>query len=273
MMDERKALSDLIHRLQEMESIAIGFSGGVDSSVLSVAATQALGREKVIAVLVDSPSLARREKADAIQFAEKQGLHWVVVQGQEFENPAYMRNDLNRCFHCKSDLAQQLKTIQVRFQLRHLAYGENADDSREFRPGIQAARENGIRAPLAELGLTKAVVRDMAKLLDLDVWDKPGSPCLSSRIPHGQPVTETALQRIDLGEAILAKYGFREFRVRHESAGARVELDLQEWAEKGNPSLWEQMERELLEIGFQKAWFDPKGLQSGGLSQRALSSQ
>ncbi len=253
--------------------MAVGYSGGVDSSLLAVAATRVLGRDKVVSVLIDSPSLARREKQKAEAFAQCQGLNLVIEGGEEFDNPLYVRNEADRCYHCKIDLFTHLKSVAQTHALSHLAYGANTEDAGDFRPGMKAARERGIRAPLAEAGLNKEAVRALAREMGLSLWDKPASPCLSSRIPHGMPVTEALLQRIEAAEDFLAAQGFKAFRVRAETDGGRVEIAREEWTLLEAIGGWPTLEPGLHAAGFEQAWLDPDGLQSGSLSRRLSQEQ
>lgn len=259
--------------LRPLGSLALGFSGGVDSALLAVAATRVLGRDKAVSVLIDSPSLARREKRRAEAFAQDQGLNLVVVGGKEFANPLYVRNGADRCYHCKIDLFTHLQAVAQARGLAHLAYGANTDDAGDFRPGMKAARERGICAPLAEAGLNKQAVRALAREMGLPLWEKPASPCLSSRIPHGIPVTEALLQRIEAAEDFLAAQGFKAFRVRAESEGGRVEIAREEWPHLDAIGGWLSLEPGLHAAGFEQAWFDPDGLQSGSLSLRLSPEQ
>lgn len=270
-MTELKGWNTLSQVLETLESVVIGYSGGVDSGLLAVVATRVLGRDKVKVVLVDSPSLARREKQAAVAFAQEHNVDLLLVDGEELSEPAYVRNGVDRCYFCKADMAKHLLEVKTRFGLRYAAYGQNADDAHDFRPGIRAAKEAGIRAPLAEAGLTKQNVRDLARHFGLTIWDKPAMPCLSSRIPHGTPVTVETLQQIDQAEGLLAELGLRAFRVRYEKEGARVELARDEWPYLEANRLWPGIEAGLLGMGFAKVWLDEKGLQLGGLSKRVNS--
>jgi pyridinium-3,5-biscarboxylic acid mononucleotide sulfurtransferase len=270
-MTELKGWNTLSQVLETLESVVIGYSGGVDSGLLAVVATRVLGRDKVKVVLVDSPSLARREKQAAVAFAQEHNVDLLLVDGEELSEPAYVRNGVDRCYFCKTDMAKHLLEVKTRFGLRYAAYGQNADDAHDFRPGIRAAKEAGIRAPLAEAGLTKQDVRDLARHFGLTIWDKPAMPCLSSRIPHGTPVTVETLQQIDQAEGLLAELGLRAFRVRYEKEGARVELARDEWPYLEANRLWPGIEAGLLGMGFAKVWLDEKGLQPGGLSKRVNS--
>jgi pyridinium-3,5-biscarboxylic acid mononucleotide sulfurtransferase len=283
---ESHRLVDLASRLKALGSVVIGYSGGVDSAVLCLAATRVLGSRAVLALLVDSASLARREKKAALDLAAAAGLNLATVAGEEMQDPAYLRNQADRCFHCKADLVKHMHAAMARGAYACGAYGKNADDGRDFRPGHRAATLGGLHAPLAEAGLGKPLVRRLAKAYDLPVWDKPAAPCLSSRIPHGTPVTAELLRRVESAEDVLAEMGFRAFRVRAESYGARVEIAHEEWPHLGGVGngagrigaecafdpeaslAWVRVEKALQALGFAQVVFDAQGLQSGGLNAR-----
>jgi len=265
---ENECLADFRAKLEGLNSVVVGYSGGVDSSVLAYAARRWLGREKTIALLVDSPSLARREKSAAIALARHFDFALEVVAGREMENENYLKNRADRCFHCKSDMVSHILAARKRHGFEAGAYGLNADDGLDFRPGQRAAKLGGIHAPLAEAGLDKAMVRRLAKGWNLPVWDKPAMPCLSSRIPHGIPVSVDLLQRIEKAEDHLAALGFRAYRVRAESGGARVEIAREEWGDLETNGVWPGLESHLSRLGFAFVRLDPLGLQPGGLSSR-----
>jgi pyridinium-3,5-biscarboxylic acid mononucleotide sulfurtransferase len=246
--------------------LIVAYSGGVDSAFLAWAAHQALGAE-MRAVIADSASLARTHLEDALAFAREHGIRVEVVETRELENPAYARNDATRCLHCKDELFTVLEHYREARGLDAIAYGVNADDQGDFRPGQQAAREHHVLAPLLEAGLTKAEIRELARKAGLRVWDKPASACLSSRMEYGREVTAEALSVIERGEDALRGMGFRQFRVRHHGEIVRIEIARDELPR----ALSEEMAREFTAIfkglGFKFVTLDLEGFRSGSMNQ------
>ena len=207
--------------------LVIAYSGGVDSAFLLAAAVQAVG-DRCLGVIADSPSLPRQALADALQLAREIDARVEVVGTDEMDNPSYTTNPINRCYFCKAELFRKLERLARDGGFRAIAYGENADDARQIRPGRQAAMEFQILAPLKDVGLTKSEIRELSRAMELPTADVPAQPCLSSRIPHGTAVTVAALRMIEEAEAIVRRFGFRVFRVRHhgEAAAPRARLEI-----------------------------------------------
>ena len=263
LLDKWRALKS---RLDGLEKTVIGFSGGVDSTLLAAAARSALGRDRAIACLALGPSLPEKEKRDAEALADLIDIELVRFQGTEFDNPAYVANGADRCFHCKTDLFVHLKRIAGIRGISPVLYGANADDGMDYRPGHRAAREHGALAPLAEAGLTKADVRVLSRAFGLPTADKPAMPCLSSRIPYGSPVDRRKLAAIEAGEALLADMGFRESRVRHYGDFARVEVPLDQVRLLEDAQRRLRLTTALKSQGIERVVVDPNGLRSGNLN-------
>ncbi len=262
-LNEKKARLDA--RLGELGSVLVAYSGGVDSAFLAWAAARIEGL-RMIAVLADSPSLARAHRDEAVRFAQAHAIPLEVITTEEMENPAYVRNDLQRCFHCKSELFERMEQARSRLGFQHLAYGMNLDDRGDFRPGQQAAKDHGVLAPLVEAGLTKADIRELARQANLQVWDKPASACLSSRIAYGNPVTRETLGRIERAEAHLHTLGFRQYRVRDHAGLARVEIAEEELPAALSPTFVRELSAALRGLGFTYVTLDCTGYRSGSLN-------
>jgi len=246
--------------------LLVAYSGGVDSAFLAWTAHQVLG-DQMLAVIADSASLARTHLEDALAFARERKIPVEVVETQELENPAYVRNDAMRCFHCKDELFTVLEHYREAHGFDAIAYGVNADDEGDFRPGQQAARQHHVLAPLLEAGLNKVEIRELARHADLRVWDKPASACLSSRVEYGRAVTPEALRVIERGEDAIRGLGFRQFRVRHHGEMVRIEIARDELPR----ALTAEMAREFTAIfkalGFKFVTLDLEGFRSGSMNQ------
>jgi uncharacterized protein len=264
-LENQEALDGL---LLAAGSVLTAFSGGVDSAYLAVRAHRVLG-SRALAVTADSESLPRKQRETAALLARRFGFAHEWVRTRELQNPLYVRNDRDRCYHCKVELFQTLIPLARSRGFSRVAYGFLADDLSDFRPGHRAAVEAGVMSPLAEVGLVKAEVRELSRELDLPTWDEPASPCLSSRIPYETRVTEEALQQVDEAEARVRALGFREFRVRHYGRVARVEIARAEIERLQGPGVKERLESSLREAGYSEVVLDPEGYRRGRLNEVA----
>ena len=258
--------SEFLHaRLESLGSLLVAYSGGTDSAYLAYAAHQTLG-ERMLAVIADSPSLPRKELADAVAFAERHHIPVRVLQTHELEKPEYARNDAQRCFHCKSELFTQMEDARQRLGFKHLAYGMNLDDRGEFRPGQKAAELHGALAPLVDAGLSKQEIRMLAREAGLSLADKPASACLSSRIEYGRPVTAENLAQVERAEEALHALGFMQVRVRHHGELARIEIAREDLVRALTLSMLDAMTDALRGAGFLYVTLDTQGYRSGSMN-------
>jgi uncharacterized protein len=263
-------LQEKYHQLQtifeQMDRTLIAYSGGVDSALVVKVAFDVLG-DRVLAVTAISPSLLPEELVEAEEQAQAMGVLHEIVETQEMDNPNYTSNPINRCYFCKSELHDTLKPLAFERGYPYVVDGVNADDLRDYRPGIQAAKERGVRSPLAEVGFSKAEVRELSKQLGLSWWDKPAQPCLSSRFPYGEEITLEKLQRVGRAEIYLRKLGYRNLRVRSEGETARIELPPEKIQEFVVNTDLSQVVKAFQDYGFTYVTLDLEGYRSGKLNQ------
>jgi len=255
----------LREHISALGRVLIAYSGGVDSAFLAWAAHQEMGSE-MLAVIADSPSLARTQLADAVAFAEEQKIPLQVIQTSELDRPEYARNDGSRCFHCKDELFDVMERYREEHRFSSIAYGVNVDDQGDFRPGQAAARQHHVSAPLLEAGLTKQDIRDLARAAGLRIWDKPASACLSSRIEYGRAVTRAALSVVERGEDAVRALGFRQFRVRHHGDIVRIEVAKEELPRALDPTMAAEFTRLFKDLGFKFVTLDLEGFRSGSMN-------
>jgi pyridinium-3,5-biscarboxylic acid mononucleotide sulfurtransferase len=257
----------LLGVLVEMHRVAVAFSGGVDSAVVAKAAALAVGANAV-AVTADSPSVPRSELAEAKVLATAIGIRHLVVRTAEFDDAAYVANDGSRCYFCKSELYTRIESLLPELGIDTICSGANLDDKGDYRPGLTAAAEHRVRHPLQEAGFSKRDVRELAKHWDLPVWDKPASPCLSSRLAPGLAVTPERTERIERAEAFLHEHGVRVCRVRyHEGDMARIEVEPEHLERLARPELRNAIATEFRRIGFRFVALDLLGFRSGSLNE------
>jgi pyridinium-3,5-biscarboxylic acid mononucleotide sulfurtransferase len=257
----------LLEFLRSLETVVVAFSGGIDSTVVAKAAFLAL-RDRATAVTADSASVPRAEVEEARQLAQQIGIRHVVVRTEEFADPNYTRNDGSRCYFCKSELYSRIETLLPELGAAVICSGANLDDRGDYRPGLKAAAEHHVRHPLQEAGFTKADVRALALEWGLPTWDKPASPCLSSRLAPGVEVTRERTARVETAEKLLHDLGWRECRVRlHEGELARVEVPAATLSRLADPQVREGFVQCLKELGFKYVTLDLEGFRSGSLNE------
>lgn len=263
----RRKEEALVSWLRERSPVLLGFSGGVDSAYLGCIAVETLGAEEVLAVIGTSPSYPAEQWATAREVAERVGLPILEIDTHEMDDPRYAANPTNRCYFCKSELWTLLERVAAERGFTTILDGANADDRTDWRPGAKAAAEHSVRSPLAEVGLTKAEIRFLSRARGLPTWAKPSSPCLSSRLPYGTPVTAPRLRQVERAEEALRELGvLGDLRVRHHGDLARVELDRRELDEWLEPSRLASLGAAVAAAGFRRVSVDLRGFRSGSLN-------
>jgi len=256
----------LFASLEQMRRVMVAFSGGTDSAYLAWAANRVLG-SNAVAMTADSASLPESHKRDAERFVRQFGIVHEYVETHEFDNPDYVRNDPNRCFHCKDELFTRLAEVGRERGIDHIIYGVNVDDLGDYRPGQKAARLHSVSAPLVDAGLTKAEIRELSRAAGLPTWDRPASACLSSRIPYGTPVTIENVKTVEVGEEEIKALGFRQFRVRFHGDVVRIEIAPEEMAKALNAEMAKRFTSIFKALGFKYVTLDLEGYRQGSLNE------
>ena len=267
---------ELKQHINKYEKVIVAFSGGIDSYFVLKASLDTLGKNNVKAITGVSPSLKDSEKNQTKELASKIGVNYNFIYTEELENPNYYNNPDNRCFFCKQELYTKLNELKNQSGFKYILDGTNYDDLSDYRPGYQAAKKLNIKSPLAELKFTKNEIREISKSLELEIWNKPSSPCLSSRIPYGQKITLVKLAMIERGEEILRQLGFTEYRVRHFEIQqnrsskilklAKIDLPESELSKAVNETISKEINVGLKKIGYDFVTLDMGGLKSGSLN-------
>jgi len=261
---ERKQ-NALFRSLRDLSSVIVAYSGGADSAYLAWAAHHVLG-DKAIAITADSASLPESHKRDAEEFARECGFRHEYMETREFENPDYVKNGPDRCFHCKDELFSRLEQVARERGIAHVIYGVNVDDLGDYRPGQHAAKIHQVKAPLVEAGLTKAEIRELSRRAGLKTWDRPASACLSSRIPYGTPVTIQNVKTVERGEEAIRALGFRQFRVRFHGDLVRIEIAPEELDRALAPGMARAFTAIFKPLGFHYVTLDLEGYRQGSLN-------
>jgi uncharacterized protein len=252
--------------LAGMRRVIVAYSGGTDSAYLAWAAHQVLG-SGALAVTADSASIPESHKRDAEAFVRQFRIPHEYIETHEFENPDYLKNDQNRCFHCKDELFTELDALGRERGIENIIYGVNQDDLGDYRPGQQAARIHEVKAPLVEAALSKAEIRELSRIAGLPTWDRPASACLSSRIPYGTPVTIENIKTVETGEEAIKALGFRQFRVRFHNELVRIEIAKDELERALSPEIAAQFTAIFKKLGFKYVTLDLEGYRQGSLNE------
>ncbi len=252
--------------LSGLGSVIVAYSGGTDSAYLAWAAHRVLG-QKAVAITADSASIPESHKRDAEDFVRQFGIPHEYIDTHEFENPDYLKNDQNRCFHCKDELFTRLDDVGRERGIAHIVYGVNQDDLGDYRPGQNAAKIHQVKAPLVEAGLTKAEIRELSRMAGLPTWDRPAAACLSSRIPYGTPVTIQNIKTVEKGEEEIKALGFRQFRVRFHEELVRIEIAKDELARALTPEIAAAFTDIFKKLGFKYVTLDLEGYRQGSLNE------
>jgi uncharacterized protein len=255
----------LFRLLTDLERVIVAYSGGTDSAYLAWAAHRVLG-DRAIAITADSASIPASHKRDAEAFARECGFRHEYIETHEFENPEYVKNDQNRCFHCKDELFTQLEAFAAARCYAQIVYGVNKDDLGDYRPGQRAAKIHEVKAPLVEAGLTKAEIRELSKRAGLSTWDRPAAACLSSRVPYGTPVTPATIKTIEQGEEAIRALGFRQFRVRFHGELVRLEIAQDEMPKAMTAENARAFSAIFRQLGFLYVTLDLEGYRQGSLN-------
>lgn len=256
----------LLDLLRQMERVIVAFSGGTDSAYLAWAAKKAVG-DNAVAITADSASIPESHKRDAEAFARQFGIRHEYIETREFDNPDYLKNDANRCFHCKDELFTRLEEVGEQRGFTNIVYGVNVDDLGDYRPGQNAAREHQVAAPLVDAGLTKAEIRELSHQAGLPTWDRPASACLSSRVPYGTPVTIETVKTVEAGEEEMKALGFRQFRVRFHGDVARIEVAPEEMEKALDLAMAKKLTAIFRGLGFRYVALDLEGYRQGSLNE------
>src|SRR2546425_8200514 len=269
-MEEKQ--QQLFSLLRDMGRVIVAYSGGTDSAYLAWAANRALG-ERSVAITADSASIPESHKRDAIDFARQFGIRHEMIPTHEFENPDYLKNDANRCFHCKDELFERLEEVGRERGIEHIVYGVNMDDLGDYRPGQNAAKLHQVKAPLVDAKLSKAEIRELSRMAGLPTWDRPAAACLSSRIPYGTPVTIENIKKVENGEEELKALGFRQFRVRFHGEIARIEIARDELEKALSLEMATKFTNIFKRLGFQYVTLDLEGYRQGSLNEVLMIKQ
>jgi uncharacterized protein len=266
MLSAEEKEQNLRRLMRDMQTVLVAYSGGVDSAFLALVATQELG-EKAVCVMGISPSVAQSQREDAEKIAAEFSFNYFAINTEELENPNYQANPTNRCYFCKSELYGKLTPLAKEKNIEFILDGANLDDTKDYRPGREAAKENNVRSPLIDVELTKAEIRQLSKKYNLPTWDKPASPCLSSRIAYGIPVSIERLSKVEKGEEFLRSLGLKEFRVRNHGELVRLEIAPNELEKVFLKKITDLIAERFRELGFKYVTLDLHGYRTGAMNE------